>query len=144
MSRIVGPKDWTDAQIITRYVTTAPTSYDATNHTVDAVISAGGAGQRFYGVGKMRIDGPSVTLDRVRRGVAPLLDSHQAGTITTALGRIANAWIEGGRLMGRLSFNNTEAGRAAEGMIARSEIVGVSAGYRVEQWEISDADGNII
>jgi phage head maturation protease len=80
----------------------------------------------------------------VRRGVAPVLDSHQAGTITSALGRVANAWIEDGRLLGRLVFNNTDAGREAEGMVRRNEIVGVSAGYRVEQWEISDEDGNIV
>jgi hypothetical protein len=125
-------------------VNSAPSSYDASAHTVDCVISAGAAVQRFYGVEKLRIDSQSVNLDRVRRGVAPLLDSHQTGTITTALGRIANAWIEGGRLMGRLAFNDTKAGRDAEGMIARNEITGVSAGYRIERWEISDADGNII
>jgi Caudovirus prohead serine protease len=144
MSKILGPRGWTDGQIVTRFVNTAPSSYDATNHTVDAVISAGARVSRYYGTEILRIDSQSVNLDRVRRGVAPLLDSHQGSSINTALGRIAHAWIEGGRLMGRLSFNDTEAGRSAEGMIRRSEIVGCSAGYRVEQWEISDEDGNIV
>jgi phage head maturation protease len=58
------------------------------------------------------------------------------------LGRISNAWIENGKLLGTLHFNATEAGRSAEGMIARSEISGISAGYRVDEWEITDEDGN--
>jgi phage head maturation protease len=37
--------------------------------------------------------------------------------------------------MGRLAFNQTAEGRNAEGMVARGEIAGISAGYRVEEWE---------
>jgi hypothetical protein len=29
-------------------------------------------------------------------------------------------------------------------MVARDEINGVSAGYRVEEWEISDSDGRLL
>jgi hypothetical protein len=140
----LGPRGWTDSQISTRFLSAAPVSYDPTNHTVDCVISAGAAVQRFYGTEKLKIDVKSVDLDRVRRGVAPVLDSHQVGSITTALGKISDAWIENGKLLGTLSFNSTEAGRSAEGMIACSEIAGVSAGYRVEQWEIADEDGNVV
>jgi hypothetical protein len=144
MSGIFGPKGWAAEQIITRFVNAAPSSYDATNHTVDAVISAGAPVSRFYGVEKLRIDAQSVNLDRVRRGVALLLDSHQGGSIITALGKIARAWIEGGRLMGTLAFNATPQGELAEAMVRRNEISGVSCGYRVESWEISDPDGNIV
>jgi phage head maturation protease len=60
------------------------------------------------------------------------------------LGKIASTWIRGGALWGKLVFAETRPGRAAEGMVARGEIAGISAGYRVEEWEIADEDGNII
>jgi hypothetical protein len=141
---ITGPKGWHPGLLERRFVGTAPSSYDAEARTVVCVISAGAPVKRFYGIEKLRIDSQSVDLDRVRRGVAPLLDSHQSGGISSALGKISDAWIQNGLLMGRLSFNQTEAGRSAEGMIRRSEISGVSAGYQVHSWEISDEDGRVV
>jgi Caudovirus prohead serine protease len=141
---ITGPRGWHPGLLERRFVGTSPSSYNADTRTVDCVISAGAAVKRFYGVEVLRIDEQSVDLDRVRRGVAPLLDSHQSGGIASSLGRISDAWIQGGRLMGRLSFNATEAGRGAEGMVARGEISGVSAGYQVREWEISDEDGRVV
>jgi Caudovirus prohead serine protease len=141
---ITGPKGWHPGLLERRFVGTAPSSYNSETRTVVCVISAGAAVKRFYGVEVLRIDEQSVDLDRVRRGVAPLLDSHQSGGIASSLGKISDAWIQGGRLMGRLSFNATEAGRGAEGMVARGEISGVSAGYQVRDWEISDEDGRVV
>jgi hypothetical protein len=46
--------------------------------------------------------------------------------------------------MGRFKFAQTDQGQKAEGMVARSEIAGISAGYRVEDWQISDADGKVL
>ena len=46
--------------------------------------------------------------------------------------------------MGRLTFNQTAEGRKAEGMVARGEIAGISAGYRVEEWEVADAEGRVV
>jgi phage head maturation protease len=43
-----------------------------------------------------------------------------------------------------LAFNATAEGRKAEGMVARGEIAGISAGYRVEEWEITDSENNVI
>jgi hypothetical protein len=140
--RKLGPRGWTDGQISTRFISSVPASYDPVTHSVDCVISAGTAVTRFYGIEVLRIDSAAVDLGRVRRGVAPLLDSHQSNSISTVLGTIRNAWIQGGKLLGTLSFNATEAGRSAEGMIARSEISGVSVGYRVDEWEITDVDGD--
>jgi Caudovirus prohead serine protease len=141
---ITGPKGWHAGLIERRFVGTAPSSYDSSARTVDCVISAGAAVKRFYGTEILRIDERSIDLDRVHRGVAPLLDSHQSGGIANALGTIRDAWIVSGRLMGKLAFNATEAGRSAEGMVSRGEISGVSAGYQVREWEISDEDGRII
>jgi phage head maturation protease len=139
-----GPRGWTDGQVTTRFVSAAPASYDPISHSTDCVISSGTSVKRFYGTEVLRIDRGAVNLERVRRGVAPLLDSHQSNSVSTVLGRIDRAWIENGKLLGVLTFNATEAGCIAEGMVARSEISGISAGYRVDEWEIADEDGILV
>ncbi len=139
-----GPKGWTAETKISRFLGVASQSYSASARTVDCIISAGSPVKRFYGIETLRIDAKSVDLDRVRRGVALLLDSHRGESINNALGKISNAWIDSARLMGTLSFNDTEPGRNAEGMIARGELSGISAGYSVQTWEISDEDGRVL
>ena len=74
----------------------------------------------------------------------PLLDSHQAIGIGNSLGRVQQTWFAKGALMGKLSFNATSEGRKAEGMVARGEIGGISAGYSVQDWEVTDKKGNVV
>ena len=83
-------------------------------------------------------------LDRLAGGGIPVLDSHQQIGIENSIGRLQTAWIERGALIGKIAFHDTPRGRAAEGMIARNEVRGISAGYRVEEWLIEDEDGNVI
>jgi HK97 family phage prohead protease len=72
----------------------------------------------------------------------PLLDSHNQFGINNLLGKITSAWFEGGALLGQIKFNRTEQGRKAEKMVSRGEVTGVSAGYRVLQWRVTDSDGD--
>lgn len=122
----------------------APSSYDKKAHTVDAVISVGSAVKRAYGTEMLRIAPAAVDLSRLHDGGIPLLDHHQQAGIDSILGRVTNAWFERGALVGRIKFNQTEKGQKAEGMVARGELTGISAGYRVEEWEITDADGDLV
>jgi phage head maturation protease len=122
----------------------SPASYDKASHSCECVISAGAAVSRIYGTEVLRIDSKSVDLSRVTNGGCPLLDSHSQSSIDAVLGRIDSAWIKGGQLYGKIIFAQTPAGRQAEGMIARGELKGISAGYSVSDWEISDDDGDII
>jgi phage head maturation protease len=122
----------------------SPSTYDSASHSCDCVISAGAAVKRFYGTEILRIDRPSVDLSRVDTGGCPLLDSHSQSSIDAVLGRIDSAWIKSGQLYGKVVFAQTAAGRQAEGMVARGELKGISAGYSVSQWEITDADGRVI
>jgi hypothetical protein len=108
------------------------------------VISRGSPVTRFYGTEVLRISPDAVIIDRLISGGIPLLDSHNQGAISNSLGRVQRVWFSGGALIGKLAFNGTTEGRKAEGMVKRGEISGVSAGYRVEEWEVSDADGNVI
>jgi hypothetical protein len=122
----------------------APTTYDREARTVDCVISVGSPVQRPYGIEKLRITREAVILKRLSKGGIPFLDSHQQVGLSNALGRLVAAWVENGELRGRLAFNDTKEGRKAEGMFARGEVAGLSAGYRVEEWKITDQDGRII
>ncbi|MET4207718.1 hypothetical protein [Bradyrhizobium sp. LA2.1] len=122
----------------------APGSYDQTAHTVEAVISMGSPVKRAYGMEVLRISPDAVDLSRLVDGGIPLLDHHKQDGIDSILGRVTNLWIEPGKLMGRIQFNKTKQGQMAEGMVARGELTGISAGYRVEEWEITDADGDLV
>jgi hypothetical protein len=99
---------------------------------------------RFYETEVLRIHPEAVDTSRVLSGACPVLDSHQQSSITHALGRVTATWFRGGAFMGRLAFNDTNEGRKAEGMVARGEIAGVSAGYSVQDWKVSDSEGRVL
>jgi len=144
-----GPRGWHAGLIEHRYSDAAssggsPLTYNKVDHTVDAVISKGSPVPRFYGTEILRIAPDAVIIDRMVSGGIPLLDSHNQAGISNALGKVTRVWFSGGALMGRLQFNDTKEGRIAEGMVARGEIGSISAGYRVGEWEISDADGRMV
>jgi phage head maturation protease len=129
----------------TRFADSKPTSFDAKTRTVDCVISMGSPVTRFYGTECLRVTPEAVDLSRMEGGsMIPLLDSHQAGGINNALGRFTKTWITRGALMGTARFNETPNGELAMGMVARGEIAGISAGYAVNEWEITDENGRVI
>jgi phage head maturation protease len=121
-----------------------PATYDESERTVTAVLSKGSPVRRPYGTEVLKISPEAVILTRVKTGGIPLLDSHSQSSIASSLGRVADAWVESGSLMGKIKFNATPEGVKAEGMVARSEITGISAGYRVEEWRITDKDGRVL
>jgi len=120
------------------------TSYNKQEHTVEAVISMGSPVKRAYGTETLRISPEAVDLSRMAQGGIPLLDHHSQGGIDQVLGRLVNAWFDRGALLGKFKFAQTKQGQKAEGMVARGEIMGVSAGYRVDRWLITDADGDVV
>ena len=135
------------AAVEKRLQTLTPATYDETARTVDAILSRGSPVQRFYGTEKLEISRKAVDLSRMKTSGISVLDSHQMTSITASLGKLSRVWIEtdsiGPALMGTIRFHATEEGRKAEGMVARGEITGVSAGYSVDasDWAITDRDG---
>jgi prohead serine protease len=128
-----------------RFADLKPSSYDAKARTVTAVLSIGAAVKRFYGTEVLEITPKAVNLDRVASCGVPLIDSHNIfGALNGVLGRLERAWFEAGELLGSISFDDSEVGRQAEGLAARGMVRGISIGYRVDEWEIKDADGNIV
>jgi phage head maturation protease len=122
----------------------APVSYDRKAHTFEAVISKGSAVARPYGTEVLRISPTTVDLTRMEQGGIPLLDHHSQAGIDQVLGRLVAASFDRGALIGKFVFAQTPQGKKAEGMVARGELRGVSAGYRVDTWEITDADGDVV
>jgi hypothetical protein len=142
---VSGPRGWSPGKTETRFADTKPTSFDRKSRTVDCVISMGSPVQRFYGTEVLRISPAAVNLERMLGGsMIPLLNSHQAGDIDKALGRFQKTWFERKALMGTIRFNETPNGELTMGIVERGEIAGISAGYTVSEWEITDSDGRVI
>lgn len=121
-----------------------PRSYNKAQHSFEAVIATASPVARVYGTEVLRISPQAVDLSRLREGSVPLLDSHQQSSIDNVIGRMTSANFDRGVLVGKFIFAQTPAGMKAEAMVARGEITGVSAGYRVDRWEISASDGKIV
>jgi HK97 family phage prohead protease len=105
------------------------------------VISTGAAVTRVYGTEVLEISRAAIDLSRMP---CPLLDSHNQQSIDNVLGVVESAWVSNGKLHGKIRFAQTPRGRMAEGMVKRGEISGISAGYRVLTWSVTDADGDIV
>jgi phage head maturation protease len=122
----------------------AALTYNKADHTVEAVISKGSPVKRAYGTEVLRISRDAIDLSRMQQGGIPLLDHHSQAGIDQVLGRLTETWFDRGALVGRLHFAQTKQGQKAEGMVARGEIAGISAGYRVDKWEITNSDGDLV
>lgn len=121
----------------------APSSYDAASRTVDAVFSAGTRISRWGVFEELAISADAIDLGRVALGQCRLLDTHNQYSLNAVLGIVESARIEGGRLVGRIRFADTEAGRTAEGMVARGELTGISVGYRVTTWSLVSLENEV-
>lgn len=124
----------------------AASTYEAGSRTVEATFSSGARVRRYFGMEELAITPDAIDLARINAGVCPLLDSHNQGGVAAAIGTVESARIERGQLIGRIRFAETDAGRAAEGMVARGEIASVSIGYQVRTWRLveeSDAEMDV-
>jgi len=98
--------------------------------------------RRFYFTEELEISAEAIDLGRVTAGICPLLDTHNQYELNAVIGRISNVRIEDGKLIGTLTFSDTEAGRAVEARVAAGELRAISIGYRVTRWQITATDEN--
>jgi phage head maturation protease len=119
-------------------------SYDAEARTVKATLSVGAPVSRMYGTEILSIRPGAIDLKRASSGLVPLIDSHQVFGIGNVLGRLASTWFEAGTLAGLLEFDDSDVGRKAEGLVSRGTVRGISIGYRVDEWEVTDDDGAVV
>lgn len=128
-------------ETITRLSSLAPDSYDAETHTVTAVLSTGAQVRRWGIIEELEVTPESIDLTRVGAGLVRLLDHHNAYDKDAILGAIGNCRIENGQLIGDICFNQTEAGKSAEGMVSRGDVRGISIGYNVTRWDRINEEG---
>lgn len=118
-----------------------PQSYDAQNHTVDLLISAGNRVPRWYGFLELNISPEAMDLSRVDTGKVHLFDSHNSDSIRAIAGNVIGVRHEGGMPIAKVKFAATELGQLAEGMVSRGELTGASPGFYItERQKISPED----
>jgi HK97 family phage prohead protease len=134
------PPNWRAGTVETRSTRSIPTSYDAAAHTIECVFSTGATVTRWWGSESILISDEAIDKTRVLAGQVKALDSHNAYCIDAILGTVESVRVENGALIGVIKFAETEDAQAAEGMVARGELTGISIGYTVSTWEISNPD----
>jgi hypothetical protein len=119
-------------------------SYDAKARTVEAVLSVGAAVKRDYGTEVLLITPSAVNIERLTTCGIPLIDSHNVFSVNSVFGKVVRVWFNGGSLMGLLAFDDSDVGRQAEGLVSRGTVRGVSIGYKVESWLVTDDEGDVV
>jgi hypothetical protein len=107
-------------------------------------LSVGAEVKREYGTEVLSISAGAVNLERLTTCGIPLIDSHNIFSVGAVFGRLVRAWFDRGRLMGLLAFDDSENGKNAEGLVSRGMVRGISIGYHVDEFEVTDADGNVV
>jgi HK97 family phage prohead protease len=139
-----GPEGFQPGGTMARELSFAPNSYSESARTVEGVFAAGSPVRRYGFVETLNMDAGAVDLSRVGQGQCKLLDSHNSYSIDSILGVVETARIENGQLVGRVRFAETDAGRKAEGMVARGELTGFSIGYSIQKWtNVSQEDSGL-
>ncbi|MCP4025681.1 MAG: hypothetical protein GY736_05130 [Sphingomonas sp.] len=113
-------------------------SYNAEARTIEAVFSAGSPVNRWFGTEQLAVSPEAIDLARVGANLCPFLNAHNAYDVEGVLGRVIEARIDGGQLVGTIQFADTDAGRNAEGMVSRGEVTGISIGYNVRTWTLTE------
>lgn len=91
-------------EAVARNTGATPLSYDSKTHEVIATLSKGSPVQRLYGRESLEISARAIDLSRLKQGGIPLLDHHSQAGIDQVLGKVTEAWVSGGALMGRRVF----------------------------------------
>ncbi|MET3892790.1 phage head maturation protease [Bosea sp. OAE506] len=120
----------------------ASTSYNAEARTIQAVASTGARVRRWGIYEELAVSPEAIDLARVALGQVKLLDSHDQGSIDRILGSVTRAWIEGGNLMVEIRFADTEEGREAEIRATGPDAPGLSVGYRVTTWTLTQVEND--
>jgi hypothetical protein len=85
---------------------------------------------------KMLLDLAGCDLSRAAAGHVPVMDAHRP----ELLGHVRAAWVEHGRLLGELRFDNTRAGRAAFERLPNGVSIGTD-NIRSDDISVVDAFG---
>lgn len=124
-----------------------PASFDAEKRTIDLVWTTGAKGLRetFWGdryYEELQVDAQACHLDRLNAG-APLLNAHDADTLSDVIGVVERAWIENGTGLATVRFSEREDVAAIVQDVAAGILRNVSVGYLVNVYEKSEPADSI-
>lgn len=128
-----------------RAATVAPSTFNAEARTVEVVWTTGARGRRFdFWSGQVYeeelvVSTDAVDLSRLNNGQAPVLNTHAAYDLSSQIGVVDRAWIDGaeGRATVRLSDRDDIAGLVRD--IESGIVKNISVGYNVRKYEIINA-----
>ena len=119
-----------------RRASLAPSTYNATTGTVEAVLSTGAGVQRRDGRGPfmehLATSPDAVSLHTPR---LPVLDNHRQGSVADIIGYVSGVRSEGGKIVATLTITSP----AARALVESGALTGLSIGYRATK--IAEADG---
>ena len=87
--------------------------------------------QRYWGAEVLDHSEGAVDLTRINE-IGCLLFNHNRDAV---IGKIAKAWIEGGRGMAEVEFDSDEESERIFQKVSNGTLKGVSVGYQIESWE---------
>lgn len=108
-------------------------SYDAATREADVVLATGVRVRRSWYSEELDMSASAVDLSRALQNQVRLLFNHNSND---PIGVVFNVRLEGGVLLARVRFNDTDRGREFAGMVERGELTGISIGYDVRTWTL--------
>lgn len=118
----------------------APSTYDGDARTVEVVWSTGASVRRRDWDGEyieqLSMDADAVDLSRLASG-APVLNSHDAYSLSAVLGVVERAWIEKGEGRAVLRFSDRADVQPVLRDIQNGILRNISVGYDVMKWDES-------
>jgi phage head maturation protease/phage major head subunit gpT-like protein len=116
----------------------APSSYNDEQRTVEVVWSTGADVRRRDWDGEfteqLSMDAGAVDLSRLAAG-APVLNSHDAYSLSSVLGVVERAWLENGEGRAVLRFSDRADVQPILSDIRAGILRNISVGYDVQKWE---------
>lgn len=126
---------------ILRSATFNPATIKEEDRTVELVWSTGAQVRRYSWWSErewneeLSLDTSHVRLDRLNNG-APLLRDHSAYSITSVMGVVERAWIDGNEGRAVVRFAKDEESDAVFQKVKDGILRKISIGYTVNQWEV--------
>jgi hypothetical protein len=124
----------------TRSASTGPVTVDRAARTVEVIWATGMRCRNFVqALGwineELDMSPNAVRMDALRSGHAPVLNTHSKGGVHDVLGRVVSARVENGYGFATLRFTSAADVEPIWQRIVDGALRGVSAGYRVHQYE---------
>lgn len=132
-----------------RLATLQPDTFNAEARTVEVVWTTGARVRRYdwwegeHYEEELEVSSAAVDLARLSSGAAPVLNSHRTGDLSSQIGVVERAWIDGneGRAVLRMSGREDLAGIVAD--IQAGIIRNISVGYSVQEYQVTRVQGQL-